>query len=172
MYMFTVFILFGCTKFEHSDILMIETNQLSILKGSSMDIKLKLNVSSNLDIDDAICRSLNNYYASVEKLKIKGKEPGSATIVCEIGDVISNTITLEVYEQLKPYIKPNPIPYEPEPVTQEPNENNEKEFFSDCDELRRYYSDGVSSSHPAYRGKLDRDHDGWACESYSWQKGY
>lgn len=36
--------------------------------------------------------------------------------------------------------------------------------FKNCTELRKYYPNGVSSAHPAYDSKLDRDNDGWACE--------
>ncbi len=36
--------------------------------------------------------------------------------------------------------------------------------FKNCTELRKVYPDGVSSSHPAYLPKFDRDKDGWACE--------
>lgn len=46
---------------------------------------------------------------------------------------------------------------ESEPVVQQ-------EYFSNCTELRKVYSSGVPSGHPAYRSKLDRDKDGWACE--------
>lgn len=40
----------------------------------------------------------------------------------------------------------------------------EKESFKNCTELRKVYPDGVSSDHPAYDKKHDRDGDGWACE--------
>lgn len=36
--------------------------------------------------------------------------------------------------------------------------------FNNCTELRVVYPEGVSSQHPAYKPKLDRDKDGWACE--------
>lgn len=36
--------------------------------------------------------------------------------------------------------------------------------FKNCTELRKVYPSGVSSSHPAYQSKMDRDKDGWACE--------
>ncbi|CRK84673.1 excalibur calcium-binding domain-containing protein [Neobacillus massiliamazoniensis] len=36
--------------------------------------------------------------------------------------------------------------------------------FANCTELRKVYPNGVPSTHPAYRAKLDRDHDNWACE--------
>ncbi|NRD79501.1 thermonuclease family protein [Bacillus sp. BRMEA1] len=38
------------------------------------------------------------------------------------------------------------------------------EFFSNCTELRKKYPNGVPKGHPAYQAKLDRDHDGYACE--------
>lgn len=38
--------------------------------------------------------------------------------------------------------------------------------FKNCTELRDVYPSGVSSSHEAYRSKLDRDKDDWACENY------
>ena len=36
--------------------------------------------------------------------------------------------------------------------------------YKNCTELRKYYPDGVPSTHPAYRPKFDRDKDGWGCE--------
>lgn len=36
--------------------------------------------------------------------------------------------------------------------------------FKNCTELRKVYPNGVSSSHPAYLSKFDRDKDGWGCE--------
>ncbi|GGA35984.1 excalibur calcium-binding domain-containing protein [Psychrobacillus lasiicapitis] len=36
--------------------------------------------------------------------------------------------------------------------------------FKNCTELRKVYPGGVSSSHPAYKSKFDRDKDGWGCE--------
>lgn len=36
--------------------------------------------------------------------------------------------------------------------------------FKNCDEMREYYPNGVSSSHPAYAPARDGDKDGWACE--------
>ncbi|SPU38252.1 metallo-beta-lactamase [Lysinibacillus capsici] len=49
----------------------------------------------------------------------------------------------------------NPTPTPAPPTT---------ESFKNCTELRKVYPDGVSSSHPAYDKKHDRDGDGWACE--------
>lgn len=37
-------------------------------------------------------------------------------------------------------------------------------WFKNCDEMRKYYPNGVSSSHPAYDPARDGDKDGWACE--------
>lgn len=36
--------------------------------------------------------------------------------------------------------------------------------FKNCDEMRKYYPNGVPSGHPAYAPARDRDKDGWACE--------
>ncbi len=36
--------------------------------------------------------------------------------------------------------------------------------FKNCDEMRKYYPNGVISSHPAYAPARDGDKDGWACE--------
>jgi len=36
--------------------------------------------------------------------------------------------------------------------------------FKNCTELRKVYPAGVSSSHPAYLPKFDRDKDNWGCE--------
>ncbi|PEE14706.1 hypothetical protein CON53_28480 [Bacillus cereus] len=44
------------------------------------------------------------------------------------------------------------------------NNSGASESFSNCTELRKKYPNGVSSSHPAYSAKLDRDKDGFACE--------
>nr|WP_235822736.1 excalibur calcium-binding domain-containing protein [Cytobacillus massiliigabonensis] len=38
------------------------------------------------------------------------------------------------------------------------------EYFSNCTELREVYPNGVSSDHPAYQSKMDRDKDNYACE--------
>ena len=37
--------------------------------------------------------------------------------------------------------------------------------FGNCTDMRKYYPNGVASSHPAYASKHDRDKDGWACEN-------
>lgn len=43
-------------------------------------------------------------------------------------------------------------------------ESNVTETFQNCTELRKKYPNGVSSDHPAYQLKMDRDKDNWACE--------
>jgi len=53
----------------------------------------------------------------------------------------------------KPAPKPAPVP-----------KTGGAEVFSNCTELRKKYPNGVPSSHPAYRSKMDRDHDNYACE--------
>lgn len=37
-------------------------------------------------------------------------------------------------------------------------------WFENCTELRKFYPNGVELGHPAYRLKLDKNLDGWACE--------
>ncbi|MBW4837401.1 MAG: thermonuclease family protein [Staphylococcaceae bacterium] len=39
-----------------------------------------------------------------------------------------------------------------------------KEYFKNCTALRKKYPHGVKKGHPAYRAKLDRDKDNYACE--------
>lgn len=41
---------------------------------------------------------------------------------------------------------------------------NSGEKFANCTEMRKVHPNGVSSSHPAYEAKHDRDKDNWACE--------
>lgn len=36
--------------------------------------------------------------------------------------------------------------------------------FKNCEQLRRVHPGGVEAGHPAYRPRMDRDKDGWACE--------
>lgn len=45
-----------------------------------------------------------------------------------------------------------------------PKKTTTKTNFKNCTELRQYYPNGVPKSHPAYQEKMDRDHDGYACE--------
>ncbi|MEH6994152.1 excalibur calcium-binding domain-containing protein, partial [Neobacillus drentensis] len=37
--------------------------------------------------------------------------------------------------------------------------------FANCTDLRTVYPNGVPSNHPAYTSKMDRDKDGYACET-------
>ncbi|MBT2582606.1 thermonuclease family protein [Planococcus sp. ISL-109] len=46
-----------------------------------------------------------------------------------------------------------------------PASSEEKEIFQNCTELKKVYPDGVPQGHKAYLPKMDRDKDGWACES-------
>ena len=56
------------------------------------------------------------------------------------------------------------LPIEPQPEPEPTPEPPIVTGFANCTELRAVYPDGVSSSHPAYQSKMDRDKDGWACE--------
>ncbi|HHU6751518.1 TPA: thermonuclease family protein [Staphylococcus pseudintermedius] len=51
----------------------------------------------------------------------------------------------------------NPTPAQEPPVEQH-------QSFANCSALRQVYPQGVPSSDPAYQSRLDRDHDGFACE--------
>lgn len=43
--------------------------------------------------------------------------------------------------------------------------NADKSYnFKNCDQLREVFPEGVTSDHPAYKKKMDRDEDNWACE--------
>jgi len=44
------------------------------------------------------------------------------------------------------------------------NNTSNKTSFQNCTELRKFYPDGVSKSHPVYQAKMDPDKDGYACE--------
>ncbi|WP_338452580.1 S-layer homology domain-containing protein [Niallia oryzisoli] len=69
--------------------------------------------------------------------------------------------TLEPSFRIVPAPAPSPAPQPaPAPAPQPPVQTG----FANCTELRVVYPDGVSSSHPAYQSKMDRDNDGWACE--------
>ncbi|ARJ50972.1 thermonuclease family protein [Staphylococcus lutrae] len=48
-----------------------------------------------------------------------------------------------------------PAPAQPAP---------QQQSFRNCTELRKVYPQGVPNTHPAYSPRLDRDHDGKACE--------
>lgn len=45
------------------------------------------------------------------------------------------------------------------------SESTTTEYFKNCTELRKVYPNGVPKGHPAYQSKMDRDKDGWACET-------
>ena len=47
---------------------------------------------------------------------------------------------------------------------QNSSQSNIPQSFKNCEEMRKYYPNGVASTHPAYASKHDRDKDGWACE--------
>lgn len=56
-------------------------------------------------------------------------------------------------------------PSETSPQIEVPAESNPVvENFANCTELKKVYPSGVASDHPAYKSKMDRDKDGWACE--------
>lgn len=67
----------------------------------------------------------------------------------------------------KPKENPTPVTTIPEPqavVSQPVQQQPVAEYFQNCTEMRKVYPNGVSSDHPAYAAKHDRDKDGWACE--------
>lgn len=45
------------------------------------------------------------------------------------------------------------------------SQNAGSEYYPNCTALRKVYTNGVPSTHPAYNGKLDRDKDNFACEA-------
>jgi hypothetical protein len=49
-------------------------------------------------------------------------------------------------------------------TTPKPTATRAPVTYANCGELRRDYPGGVAATHPAYRSKMDRDKDGWACE--------
>lgn len=87
-------------------------------------------------------------------------EQGTITV-----NTVGNSYSINVSPVLwgrQPVPAPAPQP-EPQPVPQ-PAPAPVQTNFANCTELRAVYPDGVSSSHPAYQSKMDRDKDGWACE--------
>lgn len=46
------------------------------------------------------------------------------------------------------------------------NQNSapQQTYFRNCDELKKVYPAGVPAGHPAYQRRLDRNHNGFACE--------
>ena len=68
-------------------------------------------------------------------------------------------------------VKPKPTPVKPVPSKPKPNPGSgtyvipgAPTSFKNCTAMRVYYPNGVTSKHPAYASKHDRDKDGWACE--------
>ncbi|WP_342559813.1 excalibur calcium-binding domain-containing protein [Psychrobacillus sp. FSL W7-1457] len=41
-----------------------------------------------------------------------------------------------------------------------------KTGFKNCTELKKVYPNGVSSDHPVYLQKFDRDKEGWGCDRF------
>lgn len=62
-----------------------------------------------------------------------------------------------------PVITEEPTVQEPQNFTTPPAQGA-AEVFANCTELKAVYPGGVSQGHPAYQDKMDRDHDGYACE--------
>jgi Excalibur calcium-binding domain len=58
----------------------------------------------------------------------------------------------------KPVVIPKPAP------RVEPVQEVQSVYYANCTALRQDYPNGVSSDHPAYTSRMDRDGDGWACE--------
>jgi hypothetical protein len=84
-----------------------------------------------------------NYHWKLYESTIKNVIPSEK----EESKVESETQTTTSNETTKPAA--------PEPVS---------ESFTNCDEMRKVYPNGVDSNHPAYASKHDRDKDGFACE--------
>ncbi|MFX3672851.1 MAG: S-layer homology domain-containing protein [Paenisporosarcina sp.] len=103
----------------------------------------------------------------VNRLKAIGSKIYNTVDHCDIsvttvgnGHTVSNTCSPSIKPTPKPSPVPIPIPTPPIVITP-PVQTN----FANCTELRKVYPNGVSSSHPAYASKHDRDKDGWACEN-------
>lgn len=65
---------------------------------------------------------------------------------------------------LDPIIEDKPEASTTKEETRSPAPSTANESFKNCTELRKKYPNGVSSDHPAYASKHDRDKDNWACE--------
>lgn len=111
----------------------------------------------------------NNSYghphsAVVNNLKSVGSKIYSTADYCDIV-VTTNGLTYNVSTGCKPVLKEEtkpviePVP-KPKPVPTTPVQTG----FKNCTELKKVYPNGVSSDHPAYLPKFDRDKDGWGCE--------
>lgn len=124
----------------------------------------------------------NNSYghphaAIEERLKNVGAKTYKTAVDCDITvttDGVKHSVsnscgkpTAKPAVTTKPAAKPTP-----KPVTKPSGNPRSGTYvipgaptvFKNCTELRKYYPSGVSSSHPAYASKHDRDKDGWACE--------
>lgn len=71
------------------------------------------------------------------------------------GYVVASNLSGKAPSSTVPKVTPAPT----KPVT-----TGNQTIFANCTELKKVYPNGVSSSHPAYRSKMDRDKDGYACE--------
>lgn len=68
---------------------------------------------------------------------------------------------------VKPKIKSTPVPKRAvsnKPKPARTRTSSPRTSFANCTELRKVYPDGVPQGHSAYRSKMDKDQDGWACE--------
>lgn len=81
-----------------------------------------------------------------------------------------NSKTIKIYQNTNTTL-PNPVNPTPEPTKPVGDAGSgtyvipgAPKSFQNCTEMRKYYPNGVKSSHPAYASKHDRDNDGWACE--------
>jgi len=63
----------------------------------------------------------------------------------------------------KPVPKPTPVP-KPDLSSGTYVIPGAPTSFQNCIAMKKYYPNGVKSSHPAYASKHDRDKDNWACE--------
>lgn len=106
------------------------------------------------------------------------KENNNENIHNEDNPSESETVVNEEIKNNEENPNINEPPTEPIPVTnpnasemnQEINNQAEsqpavqQEYYANCSELNKVYSSGVPADHPAYRARLDKDKDGWACE--------
>ena len=89
---------------------------------------------------------------------------------------VTHTASVKAWQEpiVKPAptsVKPKPTPVKPVPSKSKPNPGSgtyvipgAPTSFKNCTAMRAYYPNGVTSKHPAYAPKHDRDKDGWACE--------
>lgn len=93
---------------------------------------------------------------------------GGGNFIQDSNKVKYETPSKSKMELLK-YLIANPTPVKTPVVTTKEKATTVKTptvqtGFKNCTELRKVYPNGVSSSHPAYLSKFDRDKDGWGCE--------